>query len=151
MSESTDDQHLRLAAAGAGNSFVAAIAAGDARAAAVAYSPSARLLAPSVDPIEGRAAIAEFWRAGIDAGIRDVERVPLQLENHGSVAFEIGRYAIRVDPTDSRPLIDRGKYLVVHELQVNGSWQWAVEMFSPDGPPEASALPGRDGKEVAND
>lgn len=152
MSDSTDDQRLRLTAAGAGNEFVVAIAAGDAHAAAGAYSPSARLLAPAIDPIEGRTAIAEFWRVGIDAGIRDVERVPLQLEHHGPVAFEFGRYAIRLDPTDSSPLVDRGKYLLVHELQIDGSWQWAVEMFTPDGPPESSPLHrnGHD-QEVTND
>ena len=151
MSGSTD-QRLRLTAAGAGNTFGAAIAAGDALAAAGAYARSARLLAPAIDPIEGRPAIAEFWRAGIGAGIRDVVRVPLQLEQHGPIAIEFGRYAIRLDPSDSGPLVDRGKYLLVHELQGDGSWQWAVEMLTPDGPPEPRPLQ-RDGhdREVTND
>lgn len=152
MSEWTGDQRLRLTAAEAGTAFVAAIAAGDAQAAAGPYSRSARLLAPAIDPIEGRTAIAEFWRAGIDAGIRDVARVPLRLEHHGSVAFEFGRYEIRVDPSDGSPLVDRGRYLLVHELQDDGSWQWAVEMFTPDGPPVESPLHrnGHD-EEVTND
>jgi ketosteroid isomerase-like protein len=151
MSGSIDDQRRRPTVADAGSAFVAAIAAGDAHAAAGAYAPSARLLAPAIDPIEGRPAIAEFWRAGIDAGIRDVVRVQLQLEHHGRVAVEFGRYAIRVDPTDSSPLVDRGKYLLVHELQVDGSWRWAVEMLTPDGPPEPRPRHHRHDREVTSD
>lgn len=133
---------------------MAAIAAGDAGLAAGTYSADARLVAPSVEPIEGREAITAFWRAGIDAGIRDVERVPTHVDQRGSIAFEIGRYAIRLDPTDGSPLVDRGKYLLIHELQHDGSWKWIVEMFTPDGPPEAAApLAGAraSGEEVAND
>ena len=154
MDQPIDGQTGRRSAAGAGagRTFVAAIAAGDARAAARTYSPEARLLAPSVEPIEGRDAIAAFWRAGIDAGIRDVQHEPVQLEERGSVAFEFGRYAIRLEPDDGGPLLERGKYLLVHERNADGSWQRAIEMLSPDGPPESSPRPRNDGnEEVAYD
>jgi len=149
--DQASDQSFRTAMLGAGRSFVAAIAARDARAATAAYTQSARLLAPSVEPIEGREAITAFWRAGLEAGIHDVERVVVHAEKRGSIAVEFGRYAIRVDPPEGRRLVDRGKYLLVHELQDDGSWQWSVEMFSPDGPPEPSALSDADDKEVAFD
>ena len=151
MDHASDEQSFRSAMLGAGRSFVAAIAARDAHAAAGGYAHAARLLAPSVEPIEGRDAITAFWQAGIEAGIRDIERVAVHAEERGSVAFEFGRYAIRVDPPEGRRVVDRGKYLLVHELQADGSWQWAVEMFSPDGPPEPSEWSGPDGKEVASD
>lgn len=151
MDHASDDQSFRTAMLGAGRSFVAAIAARDATAAAVSYCRSARLLAPSVEPIEGRDAISAFWRAGMEAGIRDVERVPVHAEEHGSVAFEFGRYAIQVIPSEGGSLVDRGKYLLVHQLQDDGAWQWAVEMFSPDGPPESPELSSPDNKEVVND
>jgi ketosteroid isomerase-like protein len=152
MDQASDDQSFRSAMLGAGRSFVAAIAARDASAAAVAYARSARLLAPSVEPIEGRDAIAAFWRAGIEAGIRGVQQEPVQLERRGPVAFESGRYAIRLEPDEGGPLVERGKYVLVHELHTDGSWQRVVEMLCPDGPPEAPALPQRDNREeVAGD
>jgi ketosteroid isomerase-like protein len=152
MDQPTASRHRRTPAAGAGRLFVAAIAAGDARAAARTYAPEARLLAPSVGPIEGRDAIAAFWRAGIDAGIRDVQHEPVQLEERGSVAFEFGRYAIRLQPDEGGPLLERGKYLLVQERHADGSWQRVVEMLSPDGPPESSPLPRSDhDQEVTND
>lgn len=152
MDQLADDQLLRVSAGVAARAFGAAIAAGDARTAAGTYSPAARLLAPSVDPIEGRDAIAAFWRAGIDAGIRDVQREPVQFEERGSVAVEFGRYTIRLQSDEGGPLVERGKYLLVHERHADGSWQRFVEMLSPDGPPQASASPRPDGnEEVPND
>jgi ketosteroid isomerase-like protein len=147
MDQTTEDHRLRVSAGRAALNFGAAIAARDARAAAVTYSTEARLLAPSVEPIEGRDAIAAFWRAGIDAGIRDVQHEPVQLEERGSVAFEFGRYAIRLEPDEGGPLVEHGKYLLVHELHIDGSWQRVVEMLSPDGPPQASAPAHRNGGE----
>ncbi len=144
MDQPIEDHLYRLSAQGAALTFVAAIAAGDARTAAGTYSPAARLLAPSVDPIEGRDAIAAFWRAGIDAGIRDVRHQPVWFEERGPVAIEFGRYAISLQSDEGRPLVERGKYLLVHELDAHRSWQRFVEMLSPDGPPEVSAPPDPD-------
>jgi hypothetical protein len=42
------------------------------------------------------------------------------------------RRALRREPAESGPVVDRGKYLLVHERQDDGSWRRAVEMFNPD-------------------
>ena len=115
--------------------FVAALTRADAKAAAAVYAPNARLLAPSAELMEGREAVEAFWQAGLDAGISEVELESLELERHGGVAYEIGRYALRLRPADGGTIVDRGKYVVVHERDANGSWHWAVEMFNPDAPP----------------
>ena len=123
--------------------FVAALRAGDAFAASAVYAEQARLLPPSAELLHGRAAIEAFWRAGIDAGISDAELKPLSLERFDGVAYEIGRYTLRLRGDDGNVVVDRGKYLLVHERQHDRSWRWAAEMFSPEGPPapmrEASA------------
>lgn len=132
--------------------FVAALAGRDAKAAAAVYAEDARLLPPSADLIEGRQAIAAFWRAGLEAGISDVELEPLQVQPYDGVAYEIGRYALWMEPDgEAGPVVDRGKYVLVHERQADGSWRRAVEMFNPDAPPttrpreEESKWPEREG------
>jgi ketosteroid isomerase-like protein len=117
------------------SAFVTALQSGDARAAAALYADDARLLAPSAGLIEGRAAIAAFWQAGIGAGIAEVELEKLETERDGSVAWEIGRYALRLEPAEGASVVDRGKYVLVHRRQDDGSWLRAVEMFNPDSPP----------------
>ncbi len=130
------DVRLGRAARAANRRFLAAIRRRDPVAAASGYADDARLLAPSSDLIEGRAGIESFWRAGLDAGIRAVERVPVRLDSNRSVAFEIGRYAIRLRPTGGGSVVDRGTYLLVHEHAPAGGWRWTLEMFTPDGAPQ---------------
>ena len=91
------------------------------------------MLAPSAELFRGRAAIERFWKAGVDTGISEVRLETLELVRRSGFAYEIGRYASSgLRPADGIPLVDRGKYLRVHEQQADGSWLWAVEMFNPD-------------------
>jgi ketosteroid isomerase-like protein len=115
--------------------FVAALGGGDAAAASAVYADDAQLLAPSAELFAGREAIAAFWRAGLEAGIAEVELEELTLEGGETVAWEIGRYALKLEPAEGKPVVDRGMYLLVHARQEDGSWRWAVEMFNPDAPP----------------
>ena len=118
--------------------FVSAVCCGDATAAAAVYADGARLLAPSAELMQGREEIARFWQAGIDAGISRVELEALQLERHGTVAYEVGRYALRLQSTEGVTIVDRGKYALVHERQPDGTWLRAVETFNPDAPPAST-------------
>jgi ketosteroid isomerase-like protein len=115
--------------------FVDALNAGRPEDAAALYAVDARLLAPSAQVIDGRAAIESFWRAGVQAGVADVELEPLELDHRGGAVYEIGHYTLRLTPDGETPRSEGGKYLLVHQRQPDGSWQWAVEMFNPDGPP----------------
>lgn len=119
--------------------FVAALERGDAKAVSALYSVDAKLVPPSADLVGGRDAIGAFWQAGIDAGISAVELETLQLERHETVAYEVGRYLLRLRPAEGGSVVDRGKYVLVHARQADGSWRRVVEMFSPDSPPAENA------------
>lgn len=151
MNEPARHGSVHRSALAANERFVAAVRAGDAVAAASGYAVDARLVAPSADLIEGRDRIESFWRAGLEAGIRAVELVPHRIDRHESVAFEIGRYAMRVR-TGTGSLVDRGSYLLVHQRSADGKWAWALEMFTPDGAPQvASGTPAGEEREVGHD
>ena len=125
--------------------FVGALECGDATSASASYTPDARLLAPSAELFRGRAAIERFWKAGVDTGISEVRLETLELVRRSGFAYEIGRYALSLRPADGIPLVDRGKYLRVHEQQADGSWLWAVEMFNPDARSLRVKPPGTQG------
>ena len=126
--------HAHQALSRARASFSAALGRGDAGAASALYTESARLLPPSSGVICGRAAIEAFWRAGIEVGISEAEFEASEFRRHDGVAYEIGHYTLRVDDGDGS-VLDRGKYVLVHERQADGSWRRAVEMFHPDREP----------------
>ena len=112
--------------------FEEALRAGDAVAASAVYADDATLLAPAADVLHGRSAIERFWRTGVETGIERVELVVLHLEQRGDVVFEVGQYALHLTPESGGPVVDRGRYLVVHRLEPDGLWRRAAEMFSPD-------------------
>ncbi|MFN2471305.1 MAG: DUF4440 domain-containing protein [Gaiellaceae bacterium] len=115
--------------------FAAALERGDAVAVSAAYTHDATLLPPSAEVMEGRDAIASFWQAGIDVGIADVELHAMALGRQNGLAYEVGLYALRLHAPDGGAVLDRGKYVVVHEHQPDGTWRKTVEMFNPDAPP----------------
>jgi ketosteroid isomerase-like protein len=135
-----DEQDAIAATHGA---FVNAVRSGNAEAAAAVYAAAARLLAPSAGPVEGREAIASYWRTGVETGLVDADLEARDLRQFDGVAYEVGRYTLRVEPNDGPVVVDQGDYLLVHERQDDGSWQWAVEMFNPDALTAARPTPRR--------
>lgn len=132
---SQDGQPADRAIAETRAAFVSALESGDATAASTLYTSDARLMPPSVEPLQGREAIEAYWQAGLDSGVSTVELETLMLEQHDRLAYEIGRYALHLEPSEGGTLVERGKYVLVHRRQEDGSWGRAVEMFSPDAPP----------------
>jgi len=133
--EATDIDQARAA-------FELALRAGDATAAAAVYADDATLLAPAAAVLHGRPAIERFWATGVETGIDHVELIVLEIQHRGDVVLEIGHYALHVAPEASVPLVDRGRYLVVHRVGSDGRWRRIAEMFSPDSPPTPD--PGRE-------
>jgi len=113
------------------SAFTAALGRGDAKAAVEAYAEDARLLLPASEPMDGRAAIEAFWRAGLASGMSGFELEPQLLNLEASFACEIGRYVLRARPTDERPVTEEGRYLVIHRQTPDGTWQRALELFAP--------------------
>lgn len=142
MDQPGPETELERAVAGARTAFVAALRAGKPEAAAALYAEDARLLAPSAQVIGGRDAIEAFWRAGLHAGIADVQLEPLELDRQDGAAYEIGRYTLRLAPQEGGSVVDRGSYLLVYRKQSEGRWEWAIESFNPDGPPEHRVMGG---------
>lgn len=114
--------------------FAAAMAAGDAAGAASVYADNGALLPPGAEVLRGKDAIERFWQGGIEMGIRGVQLETLELEQEDGLAYEIGRFRLRIEPDGGEPASDVGKYVVVHKRQPDGSWRWAVDIFNSDGP-----------------
>ena len=113
--------------------FADAVRRGDASAAASVYAPDAHLLPPSAKPMVGRDEIRAYWQAGIDAGVAEITLTAKDVAQNDGLAYESGAYVIRVDASGGARVVERGHYVQVYQRQVDGSWQRAVEIFSPGG------------------
>jgi uncharacterized protein (TIGR02246 family) len=113
--------------------FVAALADGDASSACAVYAPEAILVPPVAARLQGRDAIENFWAAGLESGLSRVDLAADEVRGDDGLTYELGRYAIELNPVDGEPIVENGTYLLIHERDAEGRWRRAVEMFSPDG------------------
>lgn len=111
-----------------------AIELGDASEVAGLYDPDATLLTAAAELIAGPVDIASYWRAGIALGVSRLDLDAVELHVADGVATEVGRYALAFG--DGAAPVDRGKYVVLHRRQPDGSWRRGVEVFNPDAPAE---------------
>ena len=119
--------------------FQEAMRRGDVSAACVVYADDAVLLPPAADFVAGREAIAAFWQAGVVTGLVSVEMDEAIVAERGATAYEIGGYAIHLRPSPSGDsVVERGRYVLVHERQADGAWLRTVEVLAAD-----AGSPGR--------
>ncbi|HEV2591032.1 MAG TPA: DUF4440 domain-containing protein [Gaiellaceae bacterium] len=117
--------------------LTAAIANGNPGAVAACYAEAARLLAPGAGLLNGRAEIERFWRTGIELGLASLDLEDLACDQSAALAYQLGRYQLRLAPPESAPVIETGHYLVVHKHR-GDDWGREVEFFAPDRPTEGN-------------
>jgi uncharacterized protein (TIGR02246 family) len=103
-------QDVRAAVEAGNRKFAEAVSRGDAAAVAALYTSQAQLLPAGSDVVTGSAAIAAFWKSVFDSGIKGAALTTVEVESHGDVAHEVGRYELR--GADGKAL-DQGKYIVI--------------------------------------
>jgi ketosteroid isomerase-like protein len=106
------------------------------------YEDGARLVAPEAGVFRGRADVVAFWQAGMDTGVADITLEPEDLEVMSTLAWEVGGYALRLEPAGQEPIVDRGRYLLVYALDASG-WRRAAELFSPLAQSERQSVGGQ--------
>jgi uncharacterized protein (TIGR02246 family) len=109
----------------------------DAVALADIYHDDARLLAPNMEPAEGRQAIEAAWQQLLDIGARSVHVEPIDVREAGNLTIEYGRYTLGLEPEGGEAMTDVGKYLVVHETREDGSTKILLDCFNSNSPPPA--------------
>jgi len=118
------DPGARHAIEAAVSRYVTASNTGDAEALTALYTEDAVLLPPDHAPIQGKAAIGEFWRQGTDTGLAVTT---LRVEVDGSVGYLIGQYSL---PANDQEPADSGKYVMCLRRQRDGSWKLAADIWN---------------------
>lgn len=110
--------------------FAADFAKGDARAVASHYTAGGQAFPPNGDVAKGREAIAKLWKGAMDAGVKSVKLVVVEVEGHGDTANEVGTYTLFDEGGKS---IDSGKYIVIWKRD-GGQWRIHRDIWNTSMP-----------------
>ena len=120
----------------ADSAFAAAANAGDAAAVAAVYHEDAHLMPPSAEAIKGREDIRKFWGGLFGAYQVKITIGSDDIEGRGDLAYARGHYTLEATPkAKGAGFREEGKFLEVLRRQPDGSWGYAVDMYSPNQPP----------------
>lgn len=106
--------------------FSAELAAGNAAGVGKLYTTNGRLLPPNAELVKGIKAITAFWQGAIDMGVRGAKLKPVEVEQFGTTAVEVGVYSLA---TASGAPIDQGKYIVVWKKDA-GQWKLHRDIYN---------------------
>lgn len=106
----------------------------DAGALASLYADDGRFLPPGMEPCQGRAEIQGAMQQLLDMGASSLDVEPLEVREAGDVTIEYGRYILGIAPPGADAMTQVGKYIVVHEVQADGSTKIAFDIFNPNTP-----------------
>jgi uncharacterized protein (TIGR02246 family) len=119
--------------------FMKLVAEKNAAGLAALYTDGARILPPNGPPIEGRAAIEQFF-GGMVQGIARVQLDTVEVEGHGDTAHEVE--ALTFFGANGAK-IDEGKAIVIWK-KVGEEWKLHRDMFSSNLPAPPAAAPPAD-------
>jgi uncharacterized protein (TIGR02246 family) len=110
--------------------FGEAVRKGDGAAIADLYTEDATLLPPDSDMIKGRVGIEAFWKGGLQMGIKEAVLTTVDVSGAGDLAYEIGTFAVKVQPEGKEPIEQKGKYVVVWKKAPDGVWKLHVDIWN---------------------
>jgi uncharacterized protein (TIGR02246 family) len=112
-------EDVRKAVESRNRAFVGAFLRGDAKAISELYTEDAKVIPPGGEVVNGRAAIAEFWRKQIGTGVKDLTLSTGTVEAVGDLAYEDG--IVKQVAKDGKVIT--GRYVVVWKRHDGGSWK----------------------------
>jgi len=95
---------------------------------------------PNAPSIQGREGIQKFWGGFLDAYQVRIDVVADEVEGRGDLAYGRGHFTLdgTAKAKGGALLHDRGKFLEILRRQPDGTWRYAVDMYSSDLPAAAA-------------
>ena len=118
--------------------FEDAMRSGDVVAAANLYADEGMILPPNVAPIQGRGAIAAYFKTMTDNGF-SLKLTPTNSWMDGKLASRTGTYIV-LDKNQKE--VEHGKWLEVWQLQDSGRWLMLRDMWNSSDPLPPPPTPG---------
>ena len=101
----------------------AAFNAKDASAVAASYDDAAAVIPAGAAQVSGKAAILDFWKAGIAQGITDHKLELIEAGESGDMAFQRGLWSAAVVNDKGERQSFNGNVHLLYRRQADGGWK----------------------------
>lgn len=105
-----------------------ALTAGDVESLVSLYDEDAIMLGAGVSPVEGTAALNEYYQGVTTAGLKSAKLTSVRSRVEGGLVVDTGRYEMEIEPD----ITDAGKYVHVFRQNSVGEWTLWHDMFVSD-------------------
>jgi ketosteroid isomerase-like protein len=111
-----------------------AAAAKDVEQTIAFYSDDGIVFPPNAASATTKDAIRNRWKEMLTSPgfVISWQPTKVQVGKSGEMAWVSGRYKLRTNDANGKPISDRGKYLEVWEKQTDGNWKCAADMWNSD-------------------
>ena len=128
--EQTKTLKVREEIVKANTKFMALFRDGNTSGLADCYTADAKVLPPNTDEVSGRSAIAQFWQAVMDSGVKEAKLETGEVDANSETAVEVSKFSLHGANGDT---LDSGKYIVVWKKD-NGNWKLHRDIFNSSVP-----------------
>jgi len=118
------------------DAYIAATHAGDARAIAGLYTEDGIELPPNQAMEKGRAGIEKFYVGQFKGNAVKLSITPIEAMTAGDIGYDVGTYSQTITPkaAGTKPMTDRGKYVVVLRRGADKQWRVKYAIYNSDLP-----------------
>ncbi len=95
------------------------------------YLDEAHLLPPNSPIVKGKENIKQFWK-GTMSVVGNLRLLTQKVEAINDIAYELGRYSLNINTSDSTNFNNEGKYVVIWKKQGDGNWKISDDIFNTD-------------------
>ena len=104
------------------------------------YADNAVLMAPGMEPLNGRAAITDGLKPMVADSALMLSFHATKVDVAGDMGYTAGSYKMTMtDPTTHKVMDDHGSYVTTYRRQADGTWKAVADIASSAVPPPAPA------------
>ncbi len=132
--EAMDATAVRKAIEAQNARFVSSYNQKDAAGVAVLYTENATVLPPNHEMVQGRQNIQKNINNEFRMGASNLKLTTVEVTVNGDMAYEIGKYSIKIKPEGKPAMTDRGKYSAIWKRQANDTWHLHLDTWNSSMP-----------------
>lgn len=130
LAQNINQTQLLAAIKSQNEKYMTAYREADIEALAALHTNNVTVMAPYRKTVKGQEGLKSWLRDDLNMGASELILSTTTVEQHGSIAYEIGKFSLTINPEGQDTIKDEGNYIVIWQNQPSGEWLYHVDIFN---------------------